>query len=167
MWLLGCACRKLPWGQCCALVLHQPCRAEEVWAVGSQRKVGPSGVCPSRLDAWLYQEDQGKLFKSLFIEWESHTSSYNRFPFFPQRDEVDAVSLDATHSFIAGKCGLIPVVTEYYGKTLVVLYSERTKKKKSKQLPVVYLTLTVFNINVSFCWLAHFKAKNSTFFFFL
>ena len=32
-----------------------------------------------------------------------------------QRDEVDAVSLDATHSFIAGKCGLVPVVTEYYG----------------------------------------------------
>uniref|UniRef100_A0A8D3DCE2 Serotransferrin n=1 Tax=Scophthalmus maximus TaxID=52904 RepID=A0A8D3DCE2_SCOMX len=34
-----------------------------------------------------------------------------------KRDEVDAASLDATHSFIAGKCGLVPVVTEYYGKT--------------------------------------------------
>ncbi|XP_039545606.1 inhibitor of carbonic anhydrase isoform X2 [Pimephales promelas] len=33
-----------------------------------------------------------------------------------QRDEVDAVSLDATHAFIAGKCGLVPVVTEYYGE---------------------------------------------------
>lgn len=32
-----------------------------------------------------------------------------------QKDEADAVSLDATHTFIAGKCGLIPVVTEYYG----------------------------------------------------
>ncbi|XP_014897919.1 saxiphilin-like isoform X1 [Poecilia latipinna] len=32
-----------------------------------------------------------------------------------KRDEVDAVSLDATHTFIAGKCGLVPVVTEYYG----------------------------------------------------
>uniref|UniRef100_A0A8D0D896 Serotransferrin n=1 Tax=Sander lucioperca TaxID=283035 RepID=A0A8D0D896_SANLU len=31
-----------------------------------------------------------------------------------KRDELDAVSLDATHSFIAGKCGLVPVVTEYY-----------------------------------------------------
>uniref|UniRef100_A0A3Q1IEX2 Serotransferrin n=1 Tax=Anabas testudineus TaxID=64144 RepID=A0A3Q1IEX2_ANATE len=31
-----------------------------------------------------------------------------------KKDEVDAVSLDATHSFIAGKCGLVPVVTEYY-----------------------------------------------------
>uniref|UniRef100_A0A671XNN0 Serotransferrin n=1 Tax=Sparus aurata TaxID=8175 RepID=A0A671XNN0_SPAAU len=31
-----------------------------------------------------------------------------------KRDEVDAVSLDATHAFIAGKCGLVPVVTEYY-----------------------------------------------------
>lgn len=28
---------------------------------------------------------------------------------------MDAVSLDATHAFIAGKCGLVPVVTEYYG----------------------------------------------------
>ncbi|CAB1354000.1 unnamed protein product [Coregonus sp. 'balchen'] len=36
-----------------------------------------------------------------------------------KRDEVDAVSLDATHAFIAGKCGLVPVVTEYYGKTCV------------------------------------------------
>ncbi|XP_063329863.1 saxiphilin-like [Pelmatolapia mariae] len=36
-----------------------------------------------------------------------------------KRDEVDAVSLDATHSFIAGKCGLVPVVTEYYGKNCV------------------------------------------------
>uniref|UniRef100_A0A8C2BL19 Serotransferrin n=1 Tax=Cyprinus carpio TaxID=7962 RepID=A0A8C2BL19_CYPCA len=35
---------------------------------------------------------------------------------FSQRDEVDAVSLDATHAFIAGKCGLVPVVTEYYGE---------------------------------------------------
>lgn len=29
---------------------------------------------------------------------------------------MDAVSLDATHAFIAGKCGLVPVVTEYYGE---------------------------------------------------
>ncbi|KPP69183.1 hypothetical protein Z043_112081, partial [Scleropages formosus] len=36
----------------------------------------------------------------------------------PLRDEVDAVSLDATHAFIAGKCGLVPVATEYYGKTI-------------------------------------------------
>lgn len=42
-----------------------------------------------------------------------------------QKDEVDAVSLDATHSFIAGKCGLVPVVTEYYGKTLFMsVYSK-------------------------------------------
>lgn len=33
-----------------------------------------------------------------------------------KKDEVDAVSLDATHAFIAGKCGLVPVVAEYYGK---------------------------------------------------
>uniref|UniRef100_A0A3Q0SAE9 Serotransferrin n=1 Tax=Amphilophus citrinellus TaxID=61819 RepID=A0A3Q0SAE9_AMPCI len=39
-----------------------------------------------------------------------------------KRDEVDAVSLDATHSFIAGKCGLVPVVTEYYGRTFLGLF---------------------------------------------
>ncbi|KAM4588378.1 saxiphilin-like isoform 2-T2 [Odontesthes bonariensis] len=37
-----------------------------------------------------------------------------------KRDEVDVVSLDATHSFIAGKCGLVPVVTEYYEKCVPV-----------------------------------------------
>ncbi|XP_019751283.1 saxiphilin-like isoform X1 [Hippocampus comes] len=36
-----------------------------------------------------------------------------------KRDEVDAVSLDATHVFIAGKCGLVPVVTEYYAEECV------------------------------------------------
>lgn len=36
---------------------------------------------------------------------------------------MDAVSLDATHSFIAGKCGLVPVVTEYYGRTLFAFLS--------------------------------------------
>ncbi|KAM4588377.1 saxiphilin-like isoform 1-T1 [Odontesthes bonariensis] len=36
-----------------------------------------------------------------------------------KRDEVDVVSLDATHSFIAGKCGLVPVVTEYYAEKCV------------------------------------------------
>lgn len=48
------------------------------------------------------------------FEQQSHVLSP---PLLPQRDEVDAVSLDATHSYIAGKCGLVPVVTEYYGKT--------------------------------------------------
>ncbi|XP_030632456.1 saxiphilin-like [Chanos chanos] len=36
-----------------------------------------------------------------------------------KRDEVDAVSLDATHAYIGGKCGLVPVVTEYYGEKCV------------------------------------------------
>ncbi|KAG7277846.1 hypothetical protein CRUP_006746, partial [Coryphaenoides rupestris] len=42
-----------------------------------------------------------------------------------KRDEVDAVSLDATHSFIAGKCGLVPVVTEYYVAVAVVKRTTR------------------------------------------
>uniref|UniRef100_A0AAY4AAX1 Serotransferrin n=1 Tax=Denticeps clupeoides TaxID=299321 RepID=A0AAY4AAX1_9TELE len=33
-----------------------------------------------------------------------------------KKDEVDAASLDATHAFIAGKCGLVPVATEHYGE---------------------------------------------------
>ncbi|KAK6483648.1 melanotransferrin-like isoform X1 [Huso huso] len=36
-----------------------------------------------------------------------------------KRDEVDAVSLDASHVYIAGKCGLVPVAAEYYGETCV------------------------------------------------
>ncbi|KAM4808085.1 serotransferrin-2-like [Rhinophrynus dorsalis] len=32
-----------------------------------------------------------------------------------KRNEADAVSLDATHAYIAGKCGLQPVAVEYWG----------------------------------------------------
>ncbi|XP_034022326.1 melanotransferrin isoform X2 [Thalassophryne amazonica] len=39
-----------------------------------------------------------------------------------KRDEADAVSLDATHSFIAEKCGLVPVVTEYYGQKCILAH---------------------------------------------
>lgn len=42
---------------------------------------------------------------------------------------MDAVSLDATHSFIAGKCGLVPVVTEYYGNTEVYAKGSLPYKK--------------------------------------
>ncbi|KAM3877579.1 saxiphilin-like [Diretmus argenteus] len=52
-----------------------------------------------------------------------------------KRDEVDAVSLDATHSFIAGKCGLVPVVTEYYGKQC--LPAEGTTHLETDVLPSV------------------------------
>lgn len=40
-----CVCRKFTGGQCGALVLYQPRRAEEVWAVGSQYQIWPAGVC--------------------------------------------------------------------------------------------------------------------------
>jgi len=120
-----CVSRKLPGGQCRAMVLHQPRWAKEMWAVGSQHKVRPAGVCQSRLDAWLHRENQGKRCRSQsFKTWIAlcgvllHQLQW-RVP-LPQRDEVDAVSLDATHSFIAGKCGLVPVVTEYYGKTVIM-----------------------------------------------
>ncbi|XP_051752841.1 saxiphilin-like [Ctenopharyngodon idella] len=54
-----------------------------------------------------------------------------------KRDEVDAVSLDATHAFIAGKCGLVPVVTEYYGEKCDI--PERAGGHfESDELPSVY-----------------------------
>ncbi|XP_038552196.1 melanotransferrin isoform X2 [Micropterus salmoides] len=52
-----------------------------------------------------------------------------------KRDQVDAVSLDATHSFIAGKCGLVPVVTEYYGGECVL--SEGSTHLETDVLPSV------------------------------
>uniref|UniRef100_A0A667XA09 Serotransferrin n=1 Tax=Myripristis murdjan TaxID=586833 RepID=A0A667XA09_9TELE len=51
-----------------------------------------------------------------------------------KRDEVDAVSLDATHSFIAGKCGLVPVVTEYYGETLPSVVGVAVVKRSSRNI---------------------------------
>uniref|UniRef100_A0A8C4NX59 Serotransferrin n=1 Tax=Dicentrarchus labrax TaxID=13489 RepID=A0A8C4NX59_DICLA len=51
-----------------------------------------------------------------------------------KRDEVDAVSLDATHSFIAGKCGLVPVVTEYYGKMLPSVVGVAVAKRSSRSI---------------------------------
>lgn len=89
-------------------------------AVGSQRQLRPAGVCSSALRARLHHESEGEAFGpqlarsvaafiTLLVTITVHT------PLTPQKDEVDAVSLDATHTFIAGKCGLVPVVTEYYG----------------------------------------------------
>ncbi|KAM6979780.1 saxiphilin-like [Aplochiton taeniatus] len=53
-----------------------------------------------------------------------------------KRDEVDAVSLDATHSFIAGKCGLVPVMTEYYGngKLLPSVVAVAVVKRSSRNI---------------------------------
>ncbi|XP_057701565.1 saxiphilin-like [Corythoichthys intestinalis] len=53
-----------------------------------------------------------------------------------KRDEVDAVSLDATHVFIAAKCGLVPVVTEYYGKDTECTAIE-VSGKNTKVLPSI------------------------------
>ncbi|XP_061639439.1 saxiphilin-like isoform X1 [Phyllopteryx taeniolatus] len=54
-----------------------------------------------------------------------------------QRDEVDAVSLDATHVYIAGKCGLVPVVTEYYGKDRECIATEVSADQNTEVLPSV------------------------------
>ncbi|KAJ3602027.1 hypothetical protein NHX12_029787 [Muraenolepis orangiensis] len=58
-----------------------------------------------------------------------------------KRDEVDAVSLDATHSFIAGRCGLVPVVTEYYGNECVL--TEETAHSETEVFPPVVAVAVV------------------------
>ncbi|NXK36797.1 TRFE2 protein, partial [Piprites chloris] len=49
--------------------------------------------------------------------------------------EADAVTLDATHVYIAGRCGLVPVAAECYGEFSRDLFKERGSQKR---LPPVY-----------------------------
>lgn len=83
-------------------------------AVGSQHQLRPAGVCSSALRARLHHESEGEAFEPQ-LAWSVAAFITMHITLMPQKDEVDAVSLDATHTFIAGKCGLVPVVTEYYG----------------------------------------------------
>ncbi|NWR02548.1 TRFE2 protein, partial [Paradoxornis webbianus] len=63
--------------------------------------------------------------------------------------EADAVTLDATHTYIAGRCGLVPVAAECYGefscdlikkrgnqKTLPPVYAVALAKKSAKQIHI-------------------------------
>ncbi|NXM32496.1 TRFE2 protein, partial [Oxyruncus cristatus] len=55
--------------------------------------------------------------------------------------EADAVTLDATHVYIAGRCGLVPVAAECYGEFSCDLIKERGSKKNCHcfaALPPVY-----------------------------
>ncbi|NXM06545.1 TRFE2 protein, partial [Tyrannus savana] len=49
--------------------------------------------------------------------------------------EADAVTLDATHVYIAGRCGLVPVAAECYGEFSWDLFKERGSQKT---LPPVF-----------------------------
>ncbi|NXI23159.1 TRFE2 protein, partial [Sterrhoptilus dennistouni] len=49
--------------------------------------------------------------------------------------EADAVTLDATHTYIAGRCGLVPVAAECYGEFSCDLIK---KRENQKTLPPVY-----------------------------
>ncbi|KFW82492.1 Serotransferrin-2, partial [Manacus vitellinus] len=49
--------------------------------------------------------------------------------------EADAVTLDATHVYIAGRCGLVPVAAECYGEFSCDLFKERGSQRT---LPPVY-----------------------------
>ncbi|NWQ65816.1 TRFE2 protein, partial [Neopipo cinnamomea] len=56
--------------------------------------------------------------------------------------EADAVTLDATHVYIAGRCGLVPVAAECYGEFSCDLFKERGSQKNCchcfAALPPVY-----------------------------
>ncbi|XP_078082951.1 saxiphilin-like isoform X2 [Mustelus asterias] len=61
-----------------------------------------------------------------------------------QRDEVDAASLDATHAYIAGNCGLVPVVTEYYGEKCATANGNNGEAHfEAEVLPPVYAVAVV------------------------
>ncbi|NXO63883.1 TRFE2 protein, partial [Phainopepla nitens] len=49
--------------------------------------------------------------------------------------EADAVTLDATHVYVAGRCGLVPVAAECYGEFSCDLIK---KRENQKTLPPVY-----------------------------
>ncbi|NXQ25022.1 TRFE2 protein, partial [Alaudala cheleensis] len=54
--------------------------------------------------------------------------------------EADAVTLDATHVYIAGRCGLVPVAVECYGKFscegITKVYAVALAKKSAKQIHI-------------------------------
>ena len=108
----------------------QAAHCRTVWCDGAasatqSRRSVSSGLSASNQTLWCVSEPFQCETVSRRLRWVLYIAQYQYFiklcrkatvPFL-QRDEVDAASLDATHSFIAGKCGLTPVVTEYYGKT--------------------------------------------------
>ncbi|XP_043924802.1 melanotransferrin-like [Protopterus annectens] len=57
-----------------------------------------------------------------------------------KRDEADAMSLDASHAFIAGKCGLVAVAAEYYGEncSAIAAAGEAATQFQDKELEPVY-----------------------------
>ncbi|XP_069789731.1 saxiphilin-like [Narcine bancroftii] len=79
-----------------------------------------------------------------------------------KREEVDAASLDATHAYIAGKCGLVPVAAEHYGLATILAVSVVKAASRSENMfnlagrrschgnlysPAGWLLLTEYTIN--------------------
>ncbi|NXT05238.1 TRFE2 protein, partial [Prunella fulvescens] len=60
--------------------------------------------------------------------------------------EADAVTLDATHVYIAGRCGLVPVAAECYGECSCDLIKKRGNKKNTLKNIVKFPQFVMFSL---------------------
>ncbi|NXH38736.1 TRFEB protein, partial [Dicaeum eximium] len=60
--------------------------------------------------------------------------------------EADAVTLDATHVYIAGRCGLVPVAAECYGEFSCDLIKKRGNQKTTVKIIVKFPQFVMFSL---------------------